>query len=160
MSVWSRSGPRAKFSSGKSFRALISAQKDLVRRAADLAKITHAGQFRRDGVTPYLVHCEAVAARVAGDPEAEVVAWLHDVLEDSDLTTEALRENHIPPEVINRVVLLTNKGDIAHERYLAQIRSDPIATKVKVADILTNLNDHPSERQIAKLAKALVFLLS
>jgi len=133
---------------------------EMVRRAAELARVSHEGQFRRDGITPYLKHPEAVASRVAGDPVAEAVAWLHDVLEDTDSTVDTLREARIPEEVIASVVLLTNKGDTGYERYLAQIKADPVAKKVKIADMLSNLSDHPSERQIVKYAKGLLVLLS
>jgi (p)ppGpp synthase/HD superfamily hydrolase len=132
---------------------------DVVSRAAELARIAHTGQFRRDGVTPYIHHPEAVALRVRGDPVAEAAAWLHDVLEDTNTTVAILREKQIPEEIIACVVLLTNKGDVGYERYLSQIKADPVAKKVKVADLLTNLSDHPSERQIVKCARGLLVLL-
>jgi len=132
---------------------------DFVTRAAELARTAHAGQFRRDGVTPYIRHPEAVAARVAGDPVAEATAWLHDVLEDTDTTVENLRERQIPEEVIACVLALTNKGDIGYERYLDRIRASPVAKKVKIADMLANLSDHPSDRQIVKYAKGLLVLM-
>jgi (p)ppGpp synthase/HD superfamily hydrolase len=133
---------------------------DVVVRAAELARVSHLGQFRRDGVTPYINHPAAVASRVGGDSTAEAAAWLHDVLEDTDATVDTLREAKIPEEVIACVVLLTNKGDIGYERYLSQIKADPVAKKVKIADMLSNLSDHPSERQIVKYAKGLLVLLS
>ena len=132
---------------------------NLVDRAAELARVAHAGQFRRDGVTPYIRHPEAVASRVAGDPVAEAVAWLHDVLEDTDLTLDDLREHQMPAEVIAGVVALTRKGDIGYERDLSRIKADPLARKVKVADMLSNLNDHPTNREIVKYAKGLLVLL-
>src|SRR4051812_16247682 len=104
-----------------------SEEVNLVSRAAELARIAHAGQFRRDGVTPYIRHPEAVASRVAGDPIAEAVAWLHDVLEDTDFTVEDLRERRMPAEVIAGVILLTKKGDLGYERYLSRIKADPLA---------------------------------
>lgn len=132
---------------------------DLAKRAAALARAAQAGQFRRDGTTPYIHHPAAVASRVAGDASAEAVAWLHDVLEDTATTVETLRENLIPEEVIGCVVLLTKKSDSVYERYLEEIKLHPVARKVKVADMLANLSDHPSERQIVKYAKGLLVLL-
>jgi len=133
---------------------------DFVHRAAELARAAHVGQFRRDGVTPYIRHPEAVAARVAGDPVAEAAAWLHDVLEDTDTTVENLRDKQIPDEVIACVVALTNKGDIGYERYLDRIKASPVAKKVKIADMLANLSDHPSDRQIVKYARGLLVLMA
>src|SRR5258706_10543630 len=110
-------------------------------------------------MTPYIRHPEAVALRVAGDPLAEAAAWLHDVLEDTNLTEDALREHQIPEDVIACVVLLTHKADMEYERYLSYIKSNALARKVKIADMLSNLSDHPSERQIVKYARGLLILL-
>jgi len=132
---------------------------EVVRRAAELARVLHDGQYRRDGVTPYIRHPEAVASRVAGDFMAEAAAWLHDVLEDTAATEETLREAQIPEEVIMCVVKLTNQGTMGYDRYLAQIRADPLAKKVKIADMLSNLSDHPTNRQIVKYARGLLVLL-
>lgn len=51
--------------------------RDLVERAKDLAHRAHAGQVDKAG-RPYIEHVARVAAAVSDDPEAEVVAWLHD----------------------------------------------------------------------------------
>lgn len=110
-------------------------------------------------MTPYVRHPEAVAQRVAGDTTAEAVAWLHDVLEDTATTAEDLRAAGIPDEVIQRVQLLTKSESVGYEVYLDSIKRDPIARKVKVADMLANLSDHPSEKQILKYARGLLLLL-
>lgn len=127
--------------------------------ARDLAHRAHEGQVRRDGVTPYIRHPEAVVQRVAGDPAAETIAWLHDVLEDTDLTEADLREAGLPEEVVEAVRLLTKSDTAAYDRYLARIKPHPLACKVKVADMLSNLADNPTKKQILKYAKALIQLL-
>lgn len=132
---------------------------NLVTLSRDLAHRAHEGQFRRDGVTPYVVHPQAVASRVAGDPIAESVAWLHDVLEDTPLTEADLRQAGIPDEVIAGVLLLTKTEGMDYESYLAGVKASPLARKVKVADMLTNLGDCPTERQILKYARGLQVLL-
>lgn len=134
--------------------------RETVARAEQLARIAHAGQFRRDGVTPYIVHPQAVAARVAGDPAAESVAWLHDVLEDTAVTETTLREHGIPEGIVSSVRLLTKPEGADYGPYLHEIRRDPVARKVKIADMLSNLSDQPSERQILKYAQGLIVLLS
>ena len=60
---------------------------DTVKLAEDVATIAHEGQFRRGGVIPYIEHPRAVAGRVGGDLDAQVVAWLHDVIGDCDVTS-------------------------------------------------------------------------
>ncbi|MFO1446665.1 MAG: hypothetical protein U1F61_00700 [Opitutaceae bacterium] len=128
--------------------------------AAQTAAEAHAGQFRRDGVTPYLKHPEAVVARVRGDASAEAVAWLHDVLEDTPLTVEDLRRRGIPDEVVGAVSLLTKGEGCDYGAYLARVRDHPLARKVKIADMLANLSDHPTERQIVKYAQGLLVLMN
>ena len=64
--------------------------REIVRLAAQIATDAHRGQFRRDGVTPYISHPEAVAKRVEGDDLAEAIAWLHDVLEDTAIKVQDL----------------------------------------------------------------------
>ncbi|MDR2982194.1 MAG: hypothetical protein LBV12_08110 [Puniceicoccales bacterium] len=131
----------------------------LVQRAEEIARHAHRGQFRRDGVTPYIVHPEAVAVRVKGDALAEATAWLHDTLEDTSLTVEQLRAHDIPEQVIAAVALLTKQENSDYEQYLVRLKANPLAKKVKIADLLANLSDHPSDRQIVKYAKGLLVLL-
>jgi (p)ppGpp synthase/HD superfamily hydrolase len=130
----------------------------LVCLARQIAESAHQGQYRRDGVTPHIAHCAEVAQRMAGDPVAEAAAWLHDILEDTSTRAEDLRASGISEEVIELVCLLTNRHGVANERYLAQIASHPVAKRIKIADIIANLEDNPTERQITKGARALLTL--
>ena len=127
--------------------------------ARAIATEAHEGQFRRDGVTAYIHHPEAVAARVAGDPVAEAAAWLHDVIEDTDVTADDLMARGIPAEVVEIVTLLTHTNGISYERYLSAIAAHPVARRVKIADVITNLSDSPTDRQIVKYARALLTLM-
>jgi len=131
----------------------------IVSIAREIATAAHEGQFRRDGVTPYIHHPEAVAQRVQGDEVAEAAAWLHDVIEDTGLTKDDLKERGVPDEVIEVVALMTHTNGISYERYLAAIAAHPIAKRVKIADMITNLSDSPTDRQIVKYAKGLLVLM-
>lgn len=132
-------------------------------KATDLARAiatkAHDGQFRRDGVTPYITHPEAVASRLADD-EAKAVAWLHDILEDTKLTAGDLAQIGFGGEIIKAVVALTKDGSTSYEAYLHGVRRNHLARRVKIADILHNISDQPSDRQIMKYAKALLFLVN
>jgi (p)ppGpp synthase/HD superfamily hydrolase len=131
----------------------------IVSIARGIATAADEGQFRRDGVTPYIRHPEAVAQRLQGDAVAEAAAWLHDVIEDTSLTKDDLKERGVPDEVIEVVVLMTHANGISYERYLAAIAAHPIAKRVKIADMITNLSDNPTDRQIVKYAKGLLVLM-
>lgn len=127
--------------------------------AEKIARQAHHGQFRRDGVRPYIVHPEAVASRVETDHQ-KAVAWLHDVLEDTATTAEDLRAAAIPENIIEAVQLLTKSPNIPYADYLAKVRANELAKAVKVADMLSNLADTPTEKQILKYAKGLQILLA
>lgn len=133
---------------------------DIVTLCKAIAHRAHAGQFRRDGVTPYIVHPEAVARRLEGDPAAQATAWLHDVLEDTAVTEADLESAGVSRPIVDAVRLLTKVDGADYEAYLREIRNHPLARKVKVADMLANLGDAPSERQILKYARGLIVLLA
>ncbi len=67
----------------------------LIRRAAETAAVAHAGQFRRSG-EPYITHPLAVAGVVADlglDSQTVAAALLHDAVEDTGVTTEAIESD-------------------------------------------------------------------
>jgi len=91
--------------------------------------------------------------------EGMAVAYLHDILENTRVTEEDLREARIPEKLITTLVILTRNDGEKYVDYLARIKKDPLAKKVKIADMLHNLSDDPTERQIIKYAKGLLFLM-
>ena len=133
---------------------------DLVDLAREVATRAHAGQFDKAGA-PYIGHPGRVAARVVGDPLAESVAWLHDVLEDTAVTESELA-GLFPAPVVAAVVVLTRLPDEDPDAYYARVRADPLALTVKWADIDDNcdparaalLDPATRERLAAKYAHA------
>lgn len=132
---------------------------NLVDRSDAVAEFWHRGQYRFDGVTPYIVHPRAVAASVKGLLEKQV-ANLHDSLEDTECTTIDLFYYGFSVEVVEAVVVLTKKDGQTYEDYLALVKANPLAKAVKIADMLANLNDTPTKNQVKKYAKGLQFLLT
>lgn len=132
--------------------------------AAAISKRAHSGQYRRDGITPYIEHVMDVGVRVhdfGGDMQALAVAWLHDVLEDTKETEHSLEQAGVSPEIIVAVRALTHR-DISYESYIREVRDDvnyrvPL---VKLADIISNLADKPTPRQVRKYGEALGVLTS
>lgn len=111
---------------------------NLVERAKELAYRAHAGQVDKAG-RPYIEHVARVAAAVSDDPEAEAVAWLHDVLEDCpDFADEFVVT--FPYPIRRQVTLLTREG-FGDDSYYPFIRKHPIALRVKLADIADNANE-------------------
>lgn len=77
----------------------------LLDRAIIFAVEAHRGKLRRDGHTPYILHCTetaAIAATMTQDPEVLSAAVLHDVIEDTDVTSQEL-QSHFSPRIARLV---------------------------------------------------------
>lgn len=111
---------------------------DLVERAKELAYRAHAGQVDKAG-RPYIEHVARVAAAVEDDPLAEVVAWLHDVAEDNPAYAEEVCRR-FPSECVLPVIDL-DRSMASPDNYYRFIRKNPIALRVKLADISDNSNE-------------------
>ncbi|MGH8465706.1 MAG: hypothetical protein ACRER5_16305 [Pseudomonas sp.] len=135
-------------------------------RLAALAIAHEAHKVQRDlAGQPYIEHIQRVAAAVADDPIAEVVAILHDVFEDASHLRSAVQAQ-FPASVVHSIQLLTRDPSVAIEAYYAAIRTDPVALRVKLADIADNscparlacLPDATAARLRVKYAKAIRLL--
>ena len=138
---------------------ILSQEDDVLSRAIGVALNAHAKQYRHDGVTPYFHHLRDVASRVGDDIELQAIAWLHDVLEDGpDFTADTLRQRGMPEHLIDAVIALTRQKNESYDDFIHRVKKNTMAHKVKVADILSNLSDSPTPKQIVKYAKALLIL--
>lgn len=130
--------------------------------AETIAREAHQGQFRRDKVTPYITHPEAVAKKIrenGGSDETEAVAWLHDVVEDCpSWTAERLEKAGLSDEVVDAVLTLTKLPGDDYEEYIMNIWSVAKARDVKIQDILHNLSCKPNPKSIEKYLGALEVL--
>ena len=108
---------------------------------------------------PYHTHPIAVADMMATDDE-KIVALLHDVLEDTDITTTDFKHNGMPINLINSIEWLTKIQGESYEDYLKNLSCCKIATKVKLADMFHNISDNPSEAQKQKYYKGIKVLLN
>jgi (p)ppGpp synthase/HD superfamily hydrolase len=130
----------------------------LIDKARDFATKVHEGQFRFDKVTPYIKHPEAVANAVADDDKT--VAWLHDVIEDAADPDAALAElrSGFPAWVVDAVLAMTKRDGDDYEAYIARVKANQIARRVKVADIGHNLDGKCSPKRRTKYLNALAEL--
>jgi (p)ppGpp synthase/HD superfamily hydrolase len=129
--------------------------------AMSIAYNAHQGQTRFDGVTPYIAHVKAVADSFAeGFDGLKTVAWLHDVLEDTSLTPQALLSAGIRSEYVEAVQAITKGPGEDYDGYLIRVKENHLAREVKIYDILNNLSDNPTRNMVKKYAKALKFLIS
>lgn len=132
----------------------------MLQEVIQFAYNAHNGQTRRDHFTPYISHPQNVAERLRGESDEIIMtAWLHDVLEDTKETPDSMRAAGIPEPVIEAVQVLTKTEGEDYSVYLARVKAHPIARKVKIADMLSNLGDSPTDKQIIKYAYGLILLV-
>lgn len=130
---------------------------DIVDAAKRLATAAHQNQFRGDGKTPYITHPEAVANAV-DTPEEKAIAWLHDVLEDTEYTESHILFFGIPEDIIRDIKALTKTKGTPYEEYLANLLNHPRAKRVKIADMIHNYTDTPTTYQRIKYSNGISFL--
>jgi len=121
--------------------------------ARQIAITAHQGQFRRDKVTPYIKHVEAVANAL--EKRLQPIGWLHDVVEDTDITLEDLKNYGFPQYVIDGVDLMTHRKNVTNMDYWRNMLQNVDVVTVKIADIKYNLGDNPTEQQKQKYQRAL-----
>lgn len=102
------------------------------------AFLAHGGKKDKEG-EPYILHPIRVASQMESK-EAKIVALLHDVLEDSSITSGNLKDIGFSDEIIHAVLAITRKKSQSYSAYLKQVASNPLARIVKIADIRDNMS--------------------
>lgn len=107
----------------------------LTNKALVFAYNAHHGQLDYNGI-PYIFH-PLHLAETMDDEISCCAALLHDVVEDTSVTLEELALE-FPKEVIDVLSLLTHREGVPYFDYVRNIKANPIAVKVKLADIAHN----------------------
>lgn len=127
---------------------------DLVKKADAFAAKAHEGQTDKAGL-PYITHPRAVAAMIE-DETAKVAALLHDTVEDTDVTLEEIRAE-FGDEIAAAVDLLTHRPGVDYFEYVAGVKNDPVAWRVKLADLTHNMDlsriPSPTDADFARIEK-------
>lgn len=132
---------------------------DVVYKAMEIAEMVHADQYRHDGNTPYIAHINTVVDLLPDNSDLKVIGYLHDVIEGTEEDFNSLVGQGIPIDTVKEVAVLTKNKGQSYEEYISRIRPYKKATAVKIADIVSNLTDKPTKKQIKKYYKALVMLM-
>lgn len=129
----------------------------LIKQCLKIASEAHATQLDKAKIT-YLLHPILVSLMVETHDRsvlkrwacalteqeliwAQCVALLHDVLEDSTVTVENLRnDHHLPSEICDAVDILTKIEGEDYADYLIRVKANPLSRVVKLADLLDNAN--------------------
>lgn len=124
-------------------------------RAIEIAVAAHDGQGDKAGA-PYILHPLRVMLKMHTDEE-RIVAVLHDVVEDSDWTFDALRNEGFSLTIIAALACVTKQDGESYENFVQRAASNPIARRVKIADIEDNMDlsriPNPTDADYARLEK-------
>jgi (p)ppGpp synthase/HD superfamily hydrolase len=107
--------------------------------AYNIAKKAHINQKRWNG-DPYITHPERVA-KCFGNEKLKIIAILHDVIEDTNLSALDLVYAGIPKNIVNTILILTKKEGEDYLTYIQRISKSTDAIAVKQCDLADNLRD-------------------
>lgn len=107
----------------------------LTRLASKIAYKAHEGQVDKAGV-PYIFHPIHIAEQMDTE-ESCIVALLHDVVEDSDITIDYLSK-YFSEEVMGALKILTKNENDDYVEYIKRVKTNKLATKVKLKDLKHN----------------------
>lgn len=107
-------------------------------RALVIAAEAHQGTTDKGGA-PYILHPLRLMQQMTTTDE-RIVALLHDVVEDSPWTLDALRAEGFSEEIVAAVDGLTRREGETYEDFIARGASNPLARRVKLADIEDNMD--------------------
>ena len=137
----------------------------LTKKALLISVNAHKDQHDKSGM-PYVYHPYEVASRM-NDEYSTCTALLHDVVEDTDITLDDLSKEGFPREIIEALSCMTHDKSVPYDEYIKMIKTNPIATKVKLADLEHNSNpdrldniDEKMQQRFEKYNKARAYLLS
>jgi (p)ppGpp synthase/HD superfamily hydrolase len=106
--------------------------------AIAIAVRAHAGQSDKSG-QPYILHPLRVMFRCQTDDQ-RIVAILHDVVEDTPVTVEDLRDQGFTKEILAALDCVTKREGESYEDFVERAAANPIARQVKLADLEDNMD--------------------
>ena len=132
-----------------------TATPSLLARAIEIAAAAHATQVDKGGA-PYVLHPLRMMMKQTTEA-AMIAAVLHDVVEDTPWTPEALRAEGFPEQVLEAVACLTKREGEDYAAFIARAGANPIARVVKLADLEDNMDlrriPDPLQKDLDRLAK-------
>lgn len=131
-------------------------------RAIVIAAQAHTGQVDKAGA-PYILHPLRVMQSVHYDI-ARIVGVLHDVLEDTSWTLDALRAEGFSKEVLDALDAVTRRPTETYEDFVQRAGKHPLGREVKLADLFDNADlsriANPCEADLQRHQKYLRAILA
>lgn len=112
--------------------------KTQLEKAIEIALNAHAGQTDKAGEL-YILHPLRLMLKMKTETE-KIIAVLHDVIEDSNLTFEDLEKEGFSKEIIESLEYLTKREEEDYLNFINRISSNKTASLIKLADIEDNMN--------------------
>jgi hypothetical protein len=124
-------------------------------RAIAIAAMAHEGQVDKAGA-PYVFHPLRMMLRMTTTDE-RITAVLHDAVEDTDVTLEALRAEGFSETIIEAIDSLTQRPGESYQALILRAAANPIGRRVKLADLEDNSDlsriAHPTARDYRRIEK-------
>ena len=111
---------------------------NIIDKALRIACVAHAGQVDKGGA-PYILHPLRLAMSFH-DTTLQVVALLHDVVEDSKVTLDGLRDVGFSDAIVSAVDALTRRKDETYDDFIDRAARNHIAVQVKIEDLKDNMD--------------------
>ena len=127
-------------------------------RAIEIATEAHKGQYDKAG-NDYIGH--PLRVMEMGKTENEkIVGVLHDVIEDTDWTFEALAAEGFSEEVIAALRCVTKLSENEnYDDFIERVKKNPLAVAVKINDLSDNMDirrlPYLSDKDVKRLKKYL-----
>ncbi len=90
---------------------------------------------------PYVLHCLRVMLGVSGS-DAQQVAVMHDLVEDTDITLDDLDKMGFAQHVVDAVRLITHASGDSYAEYVVRLKANELARQAKIADLRDNYSIH------------------
>jgi hypothetical protein len=111
----------------------------MLSKAIEIATRAHYKQVDKAGVE-YIQHPLRVMEAMGDDVLAKICAVLHDTVEDTLITLDDLRVEGFSEEIIAALDCLTKREGETYETFIDRIKLNPLARKVKLADLEDNMD--------------------
>ena len=108
----------------------------MLNKAIEIARTALEGMIDEHG-NPYMEHSFRIMEQMDTEEE-KIVAVLHDVVEDTEVSLSDLQGYGFDRTILETVGQLTKRSDMTYFDYIDDISGSELATKIKIAEVNDN----------------------
>ncbi|WP_026888759.1 HD domain-containing protein [Clostridium beijerinckii] len=127
----------------------------MLEKAICIAARAHEGQVDKGG-KPYILHPLRLMLSKRSQEEM-ICAVLHDVIEDTDITIDYLKNEGFSEEILSALDALTRRHNETYDEFIERITTNKLACEIKLADLKDNMNisriANPSQKDHERIKK-------